>query len=415
MGGTEAYLEGVISELLKKGHQVAFWHEVDAPANKEPIELSGIPVWCVAEMGAEQSLTALREWQPDVVYSHSLLKPGLEAAALKIAPGVFFAHAYYGTCISGAKTFKTPVARPCDRQFGWQCFMHYYPHRCGGLSPISMLKEYRRQSERFELLSIYKAIVTHSTHMRDEYIKHGFAPERVRNLSYYAHQADDKFEANGNGHPRGDVLPAPFKIDCETARNAAAPAAWRLLFLGRMDFLKGGRVFLDALPQASDALERPLRVIFAGDGPDRKTWERRAARIKAQRPQLDIDFVGWVKSIQREVLWNDCDLLVLPSVWPEPFGLVGPEAGLHGVPIAAFGVGGITDWLSDGVNGHLAPGDPPTASGLARAIVKCLRDPAGHARLRRGAMAMASRFNMETHLSNLMNVFEEVCGPTVQI
>jgi glycosyltransferase involved in cell wall biosynthesis len=80
---------------------------------------------------------------------------------------------------------------------------------------------------------------------------------------------------------------------------------------------------------------------------------------------------------------------VVPSVWPEPFGLVGPEAAAYGVPAAAYAVGGIPDWLQDGVNGHLAPGNPPMAAGLADAIVNCLGDPAHYEQLRRGALAAA--------------------------
>ena len=59
---------------------------------------------------------------------------------------------------------------------------------------------------------------------------------------------------------------------------------------------------------------------------------------------------------------KNMDLLVVPSVWPEPFGLVGPEAAHHGVPSAAFAVGGIPEWLVDGVSGHLAAGDRPTGA-----------------------------------------------------
>src|SRR5256885_5474959 len=50
-----------------------------------------------------------------------LMEPELEAEMLKVAPAVFFAHAYYGTCISGSKTFKFPNPMPCHRRFGWQC------------------------------------------------------------------------------------------------------------------------------------------------------------------------------------------------------------------------------------------------------------------------------------------------------
>jgi glycosyltransferase involved in cell wall biosynthesis len=112
-----------------------------------------------------------------------------------------------------------------------------------------------------------------------------------------------------------------------------------------------------------------------------------------------------------EDLYRECDLLVFPSVWPEPFGLAGPEAGMHGVPVAAFNVGGVPEWLIDGVNGYLAPGDPPTARGLARAIIKCLRDDDTHRSLRRGAVKTARQFSLEIHLNSLTKVFDQIaCG-----
>ncbi len=409
-GGTEAYLESVIPELLRAGHQVGFWHELDSPTEMELIALPlEVPSWCAAELGVEPALCALREWRPDVIYAHSLMEPELEAETLKIAPAIFFAHAYYGTCISGAKSFKTPTATPCHRRFGWQCMLQYYPRRCGGLSPVTMLKEYRRQSKRLELLSTYKAIVTHSTYMRDEYIKHGFDSARVHCLSYYAHQtghtlrlAEAQEFADESSARLSDQISSIDDDPHGVEREANRP----LLFLGRMDFLKGGQILIDALPRVAESLDRPVHMIFAGDGPERKAWERQAEQIKSER--LKIDFIGWINGSQRESLWRECSLLVLPSVWPEPFGLVGPEAGLRGIPIAAFAVGGITDWLEDGVNGHLADGDPPTSAGLAEAIVKCLRDPATHARLRQGALMMARQFNMQNHLAALLDVLESV-------
>jgi glycosyltransferase involved in cell wall biosynthesis len=88
--------------------------------------------------------------------------------------------------------------------------------------------------------------------------------------------------------------------------------------------------------------------------------------------------------------------------------LVGPEAGNMGIPVAAFAVGGVTGWLVDDVNGRLAPGDPPTAEGLANAIAACLRDEQTYNRLKRGAFEMAARFNRSSHLEELMRVFDEV-------
>jgi hypothetical protein len=62
------------------------------------------------------------------------------------------------------------------------------------------------------------------------------------------------------------------------------------------------------------------------------------------------------------------------------------------------------------VSGHLAPADPPTPAGLARAIAQCLQDPVHYAVLRSGARQMATRFTMERHLPALIGVLERVKG-----
>ncbi len=109
-------------------------------------------------------------------------------------------------------------------------------------------------------------------------------------------------------------------------------------------------------------------------------------------------------------LMRESDLLVVPSTWPEPFGLAGPEAGLRGLPAVAFAVGGIPEWLRDGVNGRLAPADPPSATGLARAIVDCLRDPAELERLRRGAREAAAGFSVDAHVAALLGLFSRIAA-----
>lgn len=408
VGGVETHLNSIIPEIGRLGHEVAFLSEVDVPVNRELIALPrGVPAWCAAELGDKQALRALEDWQPDLIYVHKITEPSFEARLLRIAPAVFFAHDYYGTCISGLKTFKSPEVTPCSRRFGWQCLLHYFPHRCGGWSPVTMLKLYRLQSKRLELLREYKAILTHSEHLKAEYINHGLDPARVFNLSYYTHKAK-----------RASYGPAPLSGIGSAAGNDGprdtdrAGQPLRLLFLGRMDRLKGGRIFLDALPEVRASLGRPLHITFAGDGPDRAAWERRAVALQPL-DSVKIEFTGWVQGARLEALWSECDLLVVPSLWPEPFGLVGVEAGLHGVPAAAFAVGGIPTWLNNGVNGFLAPGNPPTSAGLAEAVVKCLKDSHIHARLRQGAVEKAQHFNLESHLRALSEVFEHVISNEV--
>jgi glycosyltransferase involved in cell wall biosynthesis len=404
-GGVEVYLNGIIPALFFIGHEVAFWHETDGPSHRELISVPDkMQSWCVSDLGAERALAALRDWEPDLIYTHILESVELEAETLRIAPAIFFAHAYYGTCISGAKTFKNPTAMPCNRRFGWQCLLHYYPHHCGGWNPLTMLREYQRQSKRLELLPDYKAIITNSNHLRDEYINHGLSADRIYSLPFHVARLDDDVYSG----QKLETLDGLTSANRESVADSSLQMpCWRLLFIGRMDFLKGGQVFLDSLLKAGNSLDRPLRVTFIGDGPDRHLWERQAMRAQLQNQGLKIEFLGWLNSSQLAPLLDNFDLLVVPSLWPEPFGMVGVEAGMRGVPAAAFAVGGITSWLTNGVNGHLAPGDPPTAEGLAEAIVKCLRDPAKHAELRSKAAELARRFSLDNHLKALLPIFEE--------
>jgi len=414
VGGVETYLNTIIPELARAGHEIAFWSEVDEPLDRARIELPpDAPAWCVAALGAEHALANLRDWRPDVIYSHKLADPEIERRVLSVAPSVFFAHDYNGTCISGTKTFRFPVVQPCSRRFGWQCLAHYFPHRCGGLSPVTMFKLYGLQSRRQENLHRYDAIVTHSDHMLAELIKHGLSPRRAYNFPYYVQPADSNGSPPSAPLPLAEIAnatntanPTDVAPQLESPRAVSANSDLHLLFSGRMEYLKGGHVFIDALPEVAAALDRRLRVTFAGDGRERNALERQAATLR--NGKLAIDFPGWVDRGRIETLLKNCDLLVVPSLWPEPFGLVGPEAGNYGVPVAAFNVGGIHDWLLDGVNGFLASGSPPTAAGLAEAIIKCLRDPLVHARLRVGAVEVSRQFNIENHLTALLDVFRNV-------
>jgi glycosyltransferase involved in cell wall biosynthesis len=388
-GGVETYLNALIPELSKLGHEIGFYSEVDEPKQRARIELPENSIaWCAAKDGEEPALSAVRAWRPDILYCHKLSDPILERRLMDVAPSVLFAHDHDGTCISGTKAFSFPEVRSCERVFSWKCLVHYFPHRCGGLNPITMLSLYNDQAKRLENMKAYSAIVTHSDYMLGELRKHGLTAHR----------------AYKNG-PCAQAIP----------RNGKDPSArdkqgteFTLVFSGRLEHLKGTHLLIDALPIVQRALNAPIRLVIAGDGRERATLERRAARIR--RAQLQIDFAGWIERNELEKILASCDLLVVPSLWPEPFGLVGPEAGQFGVPVAAFDVGAIRDWLSEGVNGFLASGNPPSSKGLAEAILKCVHDANTHARLRVGAFELAQRFSMQNHLAALFEVFSNVTG-----
>ena len=379
VGGIEEYLSIVIPALSRAGHEVAFWHEIDLPDDRGRIDVPGrVLDTCSAVVGAEAAVNVLRDWAPDVVYVHGVRDLAVEKRLLEIAASVYFVHTYTGTCISGAKTVTRPRVTPCDRTFGWPCLAHYFPRGCGGRNPMTMWRQFARQSAQLAVLREYTAVLTHSAHVRDEMTRHGVPTE---------------------------IVAYPVRQDEGSATHERSPG-WRLLFAGRMTRLKGGEHLLDALPLVASALQSSLHVTFAGDGSERPRLEARARGIMSRVPGVAIQFTGWVDSGSVVRLLTAADLLVVPSLWPEPFGSVGPAAGTYGVPSAAFNVGGISEWLVDGVGGHLAPGNPPTPEGLAYAITRCLVDPRHYARLRAGARQTAARFTMDRHLADLLPAFE---------
>jgi glycosyltransferase involved in cell wall biosynthesis len=388
VGGTETYLARIASLLRQAGHDIAFAHEGDEPADRPRLELpADVESICLTASGVEAGLRAARAWRPDVVYAHGFLDASLEAGLQALAPAVFFAHSYYGTCISGEKTHKFPVVRPCGREFGPACVGLYYPRRCGGLSPVTMARDYSKQRRRRTLLARYAAVVTSSEHMRREFIRHGAADGRVFNCAFPLTGPDVTVGANAG-------------------RNRSPSSPWRLAFLGRMERLKGGASLIEALPLVRREVQRALLLTLAGDGPERGAWEDAARALEHLAPDVEVRFTGWLQAHEMAQLLEVTDLVVMPSLWPEPYGLAGTEANRRGVPVVAYAVGGIPEWLVDGVNGCLAPGEPPTVAGLAEATVRCLRVLSTGDELRAGALARG-RSSDDAHVEALLGVFRE--------
>lgn len=391
-GGSETQLDALIPSLVRGGHQVGMLCEVDYPLALRDIRLAGdAPVWCVRQMGGA-ALSAVRAWRPDIVYAHGLRDDALEDALLEIAPVVYYVHDYVGSCISGAKAHSFPRARPCERLFGPGCILYYFPRRCGGLDPRTMWRLYRRERRRRDRLNRYRVVLAASEWMRREYLKLGFPEDSLRVVAPPVLGLADRLLSDA-----GSMHEKP-----------AFPDQPELLYLGRMVKLKGGEFLIGAAARVASQLGRPIRVTMAGDGPARDSWYRLARNAHGPDQRATFEFPGWLEDHDREQALARADLLVMPSLWPEPFGVSGLEAGVHGVPAAGFAVGGIPEWLTDGFNGHLAPGDPPTVNGLTDAIVKCLANRDHYRQLVRGARHRAARYTIANHVTRLLNIFEEV-------
>ena len=375
IGGTEKYLQALLPALARRGHELALVSERALDPALERINASAlsIPTHSLSEEGLDGVLQFAAAWNPDVVYLHGMARADFEQALVDRFPTALFAHNYYGTCATGSKCFSFPQIRPCTRRFGRACLVLHYPRRCGGLNPLIAWRTYQFQLERYHLLPRYFAVFVAGEHMRQEFLRHGVDPEKLH------------------------IAPLPLANESgEQPDIANRVPEGRILFLGRITAIKGVRQLIQAAEKAAVKMDRPLTLTVAGEGP-----EVPRLRQMAKESLVAIEFAGWVHEAQKQELFARTDILAAPSLWPEPFGLVGLEAGSRGIPAVAYANGGIPGWLIPGVSGELAPGDPPTVDGLADALVRALADPVHYQNLCRGAWNQARRFSMEAHLAAL--------------
>ena len=383
-GGVESYLASLMPALIARGHSLAFLHHNRrSAAGPTQLAFPGVPSAGVADVGLESAIDRMRAWGPDVCFSHNMRHLEVDAALAGEWPTVKMMHGYFGTCVSGQKSHAFPSTQPCSRTLGAACLALYLPRHCGQLRPVLMLQQYGWASRQRALFDRYAHVVVASDHMAAEYGRHGIASERLTAAQLF---------------PTALTKSGPRPLPLEPA----------VVFAGRMTALKGGDVLIKAAAHANRRLRRPLRLLMAGEGPERPRWSALASRLG-----VAAEFPGWLGGPDLASLFRRASLVAVPSLWPEPFGLVGLDAAVHGVPAVAFSVGGIGQWLRDGVNGRLVR-EVGSPDALGDAMASILDTPSELQRLGHGAAAVAAELDVGAHLDTLERVFARALehGPT---
>src|SRR5262249_52319043 len=114
-----------------------------------------------------------------------------------------------------------------------------------------------------------------------------------------------------------------------------------LLYAGQIVRGKGVDILLRALAK----IKAHFECLILGDGTYRAHCERLAARLGLEQK---VHFRGFVLREELKNYYLESSVFLVSSVWPEPFGLTGPEAMRYGLPVVAFDAGGIREWLIDG-------------------------------------------------------------------
>lgn len=181
-----------------------------------------------------------------------------------------------------------------------------------------------------------------------------------------------------------------------TLRDELNIPAERLIIgvVGRLTPWKGHKVFLEA---AQILINQGFNghFVIVGDSINPVTGQTPyRAELEAYRDKLslqkDVIFLGHRKDTSN--IMSGVDILVVPSVRPEPFGLVTGEAMASGKPVVASNIGGLPEIVCDRVTGRLfAAGD---AKALADALYSLASDPA-----LRSQYGQAGRERIENHFT----------------
>jgi glycogen(starch) synthase len=154
-------------------------------------------------------------------------------------------------------------------------------------------------------------------------------------------------------------------------------------------------LLLERQPQA--------RLVLAGDGHCRVGLEHLATKLGIRE---SVTFTGWVGAEQMSELIASSDIVAVPSIWSEPFGLTALEASERGRPVVVSSVGGLVEVVVHGVTGiHVQAGDPYS---WAAAFDQLIRDPD-----RAWAMGAAGRerahreFSLKTCIDKYESAFIE--------
>jgi glycosyltransferase involved in cell wall biosynthesis len=201
----------------------------------------------------------------------------------------------------------------------------------------------------------WTSLIAVSATVKQEYMRAGFDPKRI--------------EVIYNGiDPRFLTLP-------RSASNKEE--AFQLLFVGRIRVEKGILVILKALDLLMHELKMsmdlpPLRLHIFGDGDE--TYISELQTFLREKGLTDIvTFHGKVPQDELIQYYDRSEIMLVPSLWQEPFGLVVAEAMARGLPVIASNVGGPVEIITHEKNGLLVEAGDERA--LALAISQLIKNP----------------------------------------
>ncbi len=187
----------------------------------------------------------------------------------------------------------------------------------------------------------------------------------------------------------------------------------KLLFVGRIQVIKGLHVALDALSllrKELPTLDWKFTIIGAAD-PEYMAEVQR--RIETSDLAPVVDFLGLLPYEQIPIHMRENGILLVPSVWDEPFGLVAIEGMAAGCLVIGSDIGGLKEVIDPGKTGYLFP--PGDSRQLADTITYSITHPQETKEIIRRAQETAlQRYSFAKMLESIQQILLQVIDRPAQ-
>ena len=370
-GGTERYWETVLPQLARS-HDVRLRARVVQEPDRFGVRAQRID-WADEDSppstgGAERVRDAVAGC--DAVFTANVFDEHVLTAVREAAPRwIARVHDYRPFCPNGNKVFPQ-FPSVCTSSMGNACAVNAVLRGCvRGPRVESMHRIAQRMRVRDRLMLADEVLVS-SRYVRRTCIRNGLPSDRIR------------------------ITPPPLADEAYSEwSNPTSTNA--VLFSGRLNDQKGLCSLIRALARIS-AEQRPL-LIVAGVGDSR---EETSAHNLAQRYGVAVSWRGWLAQRELRAAIDEANIVAVPSLWPEPFGLTGIEAQARGRPVVAYDVGGVADWII-GAGIAVPRGDE---AALARAIERLTADRVCWQEYSKAGREQAERFRLRAHIEMLEGI-----------
>jgi glycosyltransferase involved in cell wall biosynthesis len=385
-GGREEYLIEVVEELTKRGHScfVIYGQLTGRPPKIQTaakIRTYSVPSVSVFKSSRDRSKAAafqriIAAEKPNILLVHDIKNFSILRLVRDFRKSIAVFHYGWLFCLRNVRILYSS-RKACYRRLGMACLGHGCFVRKNDMPTGSRLC-YNSLRDLKKLIRLYRRfdhLIVTSHYMRDLFVQHGFQESRLEILGLF---------------PRDGIA-------ADVSPEFTRP---HILFIGRIDRYKG----LDFLLKALAKIQSPFICQIIGEGPFLPRCRELSRRLGIS-PR--VEFLGWLSRESIRPYLEKARLVVVPSLMPEAFGLVGLESLAFGKPVVAFDNGGIADWLRDGHNGYLVPSKDTV--NLADRIDRLLRNPELAQELgERGLRVVEKTFNRELHISRLIRTMEQL-------